>query len=153
MASDLGDHKGREPGNASFDLASEIRRLIREIDADHYSEEELSRAEAEKYDEMQSESPGLSATIYSLKRNLEDASAESLIAIRLLHELVRLRHSELLNHLAHMEQNLQDEINLMERRIRGDIAMLRTEREGRARTDLENEIDEDPDSEPMDFRR
>lgn len=152
MANNPGGHKGRGSGCASSDLAVEIRRIIQELDADYYPEDELPQPESQQSDdEMQSESPDLSTTIHSLKRELEDATTEAVIAIRLLHELVQLRHSELLDQLAQMEQNLQDEISLMERRIRGDVAMLRTERRRSIDSDFERLVEDDPDFEERDF--
>lgn len=130
-------HEERDSGSGSVDLGAELRRLIRELDAEDFPDDYAAETKSPiQEDEVQHESPVWSATMQSLKQDLEEANAETLLAVRLVQELMRVRLTELVNRLLRMEQSLQDEINLMEKRIRGDIIALRNEIEIGAASDV-----------------
>ena len=128
MTSGVGGHEGREPEGGSSELADQLRRIVLDLSAGQQEGEQQETPALEpQNDEVRTQSADTMAVVEALKRDLEEASAESMVSIRLLHELIQLRHTELLNHLVRIEQNLQDGINLMERRVRGDFSSLRLE--------------------------
>ena len=128
MAGSVGGRPGGAPEGGSSDLADQLRRIVLGLEADRREEDQREAADSRaQAGDGAAQLEDTMAVIQALKRDLEEASAESMVSIRLLHELIQLRHAELLNHLHRSEQNLQDGVNLMERRVRGDLAALRLE--------------------------
>jgi hypothetical protein len=128
MESQSGAYGVGGAGHPSADLATELRRLI--LDLDSGQDREIQRQDfplKPAVVEPQGEHTDLVSVIQSLKDDLEEANTELIVMVRLLQDFVRVRQAELLGHLERIEQSLQDEINLMEKRIRGDVAALRRE--------------------------
>ena len=119
----------------SGNLARELENLILNLDRIEDEAAEL-RAEADSGEV----SPGRDVTslpvsgghasdaderLSAFRIEVFDHLSEIARSMRFLSNLVRVNHAELLNELLRTEQSLQDEINHVEKRIRGDLATMR----------------------------
>lgn len=123
---------GEERNDPAGNLARELENLILGLDriegeaamlrkAGDSTAEPLVIGELERPESGQDPDDDMSA----VRDDVFDHLVEIARSMRFLSNLIRVNHAELLNELLRTEQSLQDEINQVEKRIRGDLATLR----------------------------
>lgn len=121
---------GEERSDPAGNLARELENLILSLDriegeattirsVDDNPEQPPTPTEPERPEHE------LDDAMRAFRDNVFDHLTEIARSMRFLSNLIRVNHAELLNELLRTEQSLQDEINQVEKRIRGDLATLR----------------------------